>query len=234
MSSSHDHLPTHEASRRQLPDATADLVPEDSPRPIPAEPDLGQHPLPEDTAPAAGINTASDAAARLSSDLSPDTPSAAVISKADEARRRFLDGANCAQAVLCSFADACGLDQRTASHLATGFGAGFGRLREVCGAVSAMTMVAGLLHGADADDKTAKDDCYAWVQRLANEFRDQAGSIICRELLGLPAGQSDAPISEARTPDYYRRRHRTCCEKVMLAAAILERELPNLRHPTAH
>lgn len=163
-----------------------------------------------------------------------DTPSDDRASKADEARRRFLDGANCAQAVLCSFADACGLDQRTACHLATGFGAGFGRLREVCGAVSAMTMVAGLLHGADAGDKAAKDDCYACVQRLADEFRSQTGSIICRELLGLPPGQSDAPISEARTPDYYRRRHHTCCEKVMLAAAILERELPNLSRPTAH
>ena len=163
-----------------------------------------------------------------------DTPSDDRASKADEARRRFLDGANCAQAVLCSFADVCGLDQRTACHLATGFGAGFGRLREVCGAVSAMTMVAGLLHGADAGDKAAKDDCYACVQRLADEFRSQTGSIICRELLGLPPGQSDAPISEARTPDYYRRRHHTCCEKVMLAAAILERELPYLSRPTAH
>ena len=181
--------------------------PEASPRPLSDAPDLGHH---------------------------SDTPSDDRASKADEARRRFLDGANCAQAVLCSFADVCGLDQRTACHLATGFGAGFGRLREVCGAVSAMTMVAGLLHGADAGDKAAKDDCYACVQRLADEFRSQTGSIICRELLGLPPRQSHAPHPPAPTPAHPRRPHPPSRAKVPPAAAILERELPNLSRPSEH
>lgn len=148
----------------------------------------------------------------------------AASPKAQEAKQRFLDGANCAQAVLCSFARECDLPPDLAARLATGFGAGMGRLREVCGAVSAMVIVAGLRHGGSPGDKQAKDRCYQHVQQLAGRFRQQAGSVICRQLLGLPEDHTEGHISQERTADYYRQRQ-TCLHKVMLAAAILERQI---------
>ena len=87
-----------------------------------------------------------------------------------------------------------------------------------------MFLVANLRRGySDLSDKEAKDAHYAFIQKLAAEFRAETGSIVCRELLGLAPKQSDAPVSEARTPEYYRKR--PCADTVALAAAILERNL---------
>ncbi len=143
--------------------------------------------------------------------------------KRDEAMALFRDGANCAQAVVCPFAKECGLDHEQAMKLASSFGGGMGRLREVCGAVSGMFMVVGLTEGyCDPTSKAAKDQHYARVQALAAAFKDKAGSLICRELLGLPPG-ADEPVSDARTDAYYK--SRPCAELVGLAAQILEKRL---------
>ena len=61
------------------------------------------------------------------------------------AEQNFENGYNCAQAVLLAFSDLTGLEEKAALSLASSFGGGMGRLREVCGAVSGMFMVAGLL-----------------------------------------------------------------------------------------
>ena len=85
-------------------------------------------------------------------------------------------------------------------------------------------MAAGLLRGSsDLRDKAAKDAHYALIQELAEAFRRENGSIVCRELLGLGAAQADRPVSEARTPEYYRKR--PCAELVAFAAGLLEEKL---------
>lgn len=143
--------------------------------------------------------------------------------KSEEAKKLFKSGANCAQSVVGAYAKDCGLDFDRAMQLASSFGAGMGRLREVCGAVSGMFMVIGLKEGySDLTCKAAKDQHYARVQSLAAQFADKAGSLICRELLGLSRG-ADSPVSEERTTEYYRRR--PCAEIVGLAAQILEDHL---------
>lgn len=147
-----------------------------------------------------------------------------MSTKADKARELFLAGANCAQAVLGAFCDECGIDNDTAMKIASGFGGGIGRMREVCGAVCGMTLAANLLKaGADISDKAAKDAHYALIQQLAEDFRAANGSIICRELLGLAAQTPATPVSEARTEGYYRKR--PCPELVALAAQIAEARL---------
>ena len=79
-----------------------------------------------------------------------------------KAESLFAEGYNCSQAVLLAFADECGLTQETAALLASSFGGGMGRLREVCGAVSGMFMVAGLCRGYDDPHaNTEKADHYA-------------------------------------------------------------------------
>ena len=146
------------------------------------------------------------------------------MTKSQLAKEYFLNGANCAQAVLCAFAEECKLDETSAMRLASGFGGGMGRMREVCGAVSGMILVANILRGnTEPKDKAAKDAHYALIQHLAEKFREQNGSIICRELLNLEGHGPDAPVSEARTGEYYKKR--PCAELVALAAGIVETEL---------
>lgn len=146
-----------------------------------------------------------------------------MSTKSEEAQKLFRSGASCAQAILGTFYKECGLEYDQAMRLASSFGAGMGRLREVCGAVSGMFMVSGLIKGpSQITSKTLKDRHYQRVQSLARAFKKYAGTLICRELLGLPEGP-DTPVSKPRTSDYYAQR--PCEALIGHAAAILEQHL---------
>ncbi len=136
------------------------------------------------------------------------------------AKNNFLSGYNCAQAVIVTFADELGLDKDFAASLISPFGGGMGRLREVCGAVSGMLAVLGLLCGYSAPGNLeAKKELYAKVQHLAGEFTAKNGNIVCRNLLGLDIVGADSPVPEARTPEYYKKR--PCPDYVGDAAYII-------------
>ena len=93
-------------------------------------------------------------------------------------------------------------------------------MREVCGTVSGMFFVAGAVYGyKDPNDAAAKKEHYERIQLLASRFKDETGSIICRELLGI-AGKDTSPVPEARTKEYYKKR--PCVKMAGLAADILE------------
>ena len=143
------------------------------------------------------------------------------MSKREIAMDYFTRGYNCAQSVVLAFAEETGQDPATLARLSSSFGGGLGRLREVCGAVSGMAIVAGLLYGYD-DPETgaAKAAHYARIQALAGAFEAENGSIICRELLGLSQKRDD-PAPSARGADFYKKR--PCRELVGMAADILER-----------
>ncbi len=132
----------------------------------------------------------------------------------------FTEGYNCSQAVSLAFEDLLPIDRDTLAKLSLSFGGGMGRLREVCGAVSGMFIVAGLLYGeAEPVSGPVKAEHYERIQALAHEFEAQNGSIICRELLGLQV-KHDTPVSAPRTPEFYKKR--PCKELVGLAAQIME------------
>ncbi len=138
----------------------------------------------------------------------------------EKARTLFLEGYNCAQAVYAAFCDVTGVDVEDALRLSSSFGGGIGRLREVCGAVSGMAMVAGAVAGyseAKAPDKKAAH--YALIQRLCTSFKTEFGSYICRELLALPAGPYE-PTPTKRDRAFYQRR--PCADFVAGAARILD------------
>lgn len=110
-----------------------------------------------------------------------------------KAVQNFKQGYNCAQSVLLAFKDRINLDEETILRLSSSFGGGMGRLREVCGAVSAMFMIAGLLKGyTTPNDDTRKAEHYKLIQTLALEFKKRHNTIICRELLGLESNDSTA------------------------------------------
>lgn len=142
------------------------------------------------------------------------------MSRKEKAMELFEGGYNCSQAVVLAFADLLGVDEKALARLTSSFGGGMGRLREVCGAVSGMFMVAGLLYGYDgAETGTKKAEHYARIQHLAERFSQDTGSIVCRELLGLDR-KKDSPTPDKRTEEYYKKR--PCRELVGLAAEILE------------
>lgn len=142
----------------------------------------------------------------------------------EKALRYFTDGANCAQAVVLAYADELGMDEKTAARLASSFGGGIGRLREVCGAVSGMMMVYGLLKGYDdLKDPGAKKTHYANVQALAAKFREENGSIICRELLSLKKNENSDPTPTPRTSQAFHAR--PCLGCVASAARLLDEAL---------
>ena len=101
----------------------------------------------------------------------------------------FMRGYSCSQAVVVAFCDVTGMKPQYAARLSSSFGGGMGRMREVCGAVSGMLTVAGLLYGySTPGDDAAKRAHYTLVQALAGQFREEHGSIICREIKGVDTG----------------------------------------------
>ena len=143
------------------------------------------------------------------------------LSRAEKAREYFKSGYNCAQAVAMAFSDLMDSDEKTVAKLTSGFGGGVGRLREVCGSVLGMTFVMGALYGYDdTSDFQAKQRIYGEIQGLAEKFREENGSIICRELLGLSPISAPSPTPEKRTPEFYAKR--PCAELVYMSAKNLE------------
>ena len=138
----------------------------------------------------------------------------------DQAEVLFRQGCNCSQAVVAAFCDKTHLDVETAKRLSAPFGGGISGMREVCGAVSGMCMVLGLLYGDGIDrDPKAKAAHYALVRSAAEAFEKKNGDVVCRVLLGLaPGTRSDKPA--ARTSEYYKKR--PCSEYVRDAVEILE------------
>ena len=148
------------------------------------------------------------------------------VERGERARNFFLEGYNCCQAVLLAFADvleANGLaDAELLKTVGSGFGGGFARMREVCGSFSGCTVMAGFLSPAATPGLEARTANYALVQEMAAAFRERnGGSIVCAELLGLPAKGTEGPAPSARTPEFYRKRP---CPEIIRNAAIIVAE----------
>lgn len=147
----------------------------------------------------------------------------AMESRVEKAVGLFESGFNCAQSVFGAYAELFGMDMETALKLSCPMGGGMGRMREVCGTVSAMSMLSGLKEGnTDPENEAAKKAAYELVRRMASDFRQENGSIVCRELLGIDGMETSAAPS-VRTRQYYA--SRPCTELVRSAARIVERYL---------
>ncbi len=148
--------------------------------------------------------------------------------RAKKAMELFKQGYNCSQAVFLAFSDMYDMDEKAAARLSSSFGGGMGRLREVCGTVSGMFMVAGILFGYDSPENgPVKTEHYTRIQKLAEEFTKENGSIVCRELLGDMTGKK-SPVAEQRTTEYYKKR--PCVSLVGMAAAIMENYILSVEH----
>ena len=141
------------------------------------------------------------------------------MNHAQKARDLFLSGCSCSQAVFAAFADDFGMDEQTALRLASSFGGGMGGMRETCGAVSGMLMVAGLKWGySEVGNLEKKTAHYARVRKLIDSFKAQHTTIVCRELLAHLGELKKDP--SARTAEYYK--VRPCVMFVETAARLLD------------
>ena len=147
--------------------------------------------------------------------------------RVDKAERLFREGYNCSQAVVAAFCDLYNMDEELALRISASFGAGLGRMREVCGAVSGMGIIAGLENGATiGQDKVGKKANYDLIAAMAGEFKKKNGTIICRELLGLDKEKNNInndivdTTPQERNELYYKTR--PCVEKVRECAQIIE------------
>ncbi len=109
------------------------------------------------------------------------------MNKGELAKKIFLEGNNCAQAVALAFKDEMGIGEEDAKRFIVGFGGGFGRQGLVCGAVSGMTMVIGAVNSDK--DKLA---CYKLVVSACEEIKTRLGSLDCKTL----KAESKVPCGE--------------------------------------
>ena len=144
-----------------------------------------------------------------------------LSARVEQAVDNFMQGYGCCQSVVAAFADLYGLDDTMAKRIAAGFGGGVGRMRMMCGAVSALVILVGLDCGqTEGSDREGKSACYRVVQQLLERSRQQNGSIICAELLGLNGYERahSSYVASERTAEYYKKR--PCAAKVESAARI--------------
>lgn len=147
-----------------------------------------------------------------------------IDERVGKATALFRDGYNCAQSVFLAYADLFDLPFDLARNLSVSFGGGMGRMREICGTVSAMAMLAGLKYPvADPKDGAARKRNYGAVQRMAQEFKDTYQTLVCRRLLPAADAAKNDPAPSERTVEYYRKR--PCVRYVAEAAAIAGRML---------
>ncbi|MBR1788204.1 MAG: C_GCAxxG_C_C family protein [Bacteroidaceae bacterium] len=142
----------------------------------------------------------------------------------------FMAGYGCCQSVVAAFADLYGLDDTLAKRIAAGFGGGVGRLRMMCGAVSAIVMLVGLDCGqTEGGDREGKSACYKVVQELLTQSEAENGILICAEILGLKGFEKArcSYVASARTAEYYK--SRPCAAKVESAAHIFANYLRSRR-----
>lgn len=142
------------------------------------------------------------------------------MTRKEKAMSLFEGGYNCSQSVVLAFSDLFDMDEKVLAQMVSAFGGGMGRLREVCGSVSGMFFVTGMLYGYhEPGDFEGKKQLYARVQELAGRYEERNGSIVCRKLLGLDHERDD-PVPEKRSQEYYRKR--PCKELIGCAAEILD------------
>ncbi|NLU38157.1 MAG: C_GCAxxG_C_C family protein [Bacteroidales bacterium] len=150
-------------------------------------------------------------------------PNDEIKERTKRAVELFKQGYNCSQSVVMAYADLYDIDINTVAKLATSFGGGMGRLREVCGAVSGMFIVLGLEYPfIDTKNKASKNENYKKVQETAAEFKTAMGSIICADLLSQKR-EAQHYESADRTKEYYATR--PCTQCVAKAAEITAKNI---------
>ena len=92
----------------------------------------------------------------------------------------------CSESIIIALSRTLNVKSDTIPRIATGFGAGIGRLGEVCGAVSGAIMGLGLQFGRNqVGETTSETSPHEFGTAMANLFIARFGHLRCRDLIGL-------------------------------------------------
>lgn len=115
----------------------------------------------------------------------------------DETIKKHDKGYNCAQAVACTYCDLVGLDEETVFKLTEALGAGMGNMEGTCGAVSGACILAGLKNSSgNLLSPNSKANTYKLSRAILDNFKEQNGSVICKELKGVETGRVLRPCQD--------------------------------------
>ena len=145
------------------------------------------------------------------------------ITRKQKAYNLFKEGYNCCQSVVLAFEEILPLDHKQLMGVSCGFGGGFGRTRNLCGAVSAFAIVMGLYLSHSDDPKHAKADMYKILQDMVAKFKERNGSDNCGQLLQEVKNLTEGYMPQERDEEYYK--VRPCIKFVLDSVEIIEEQL---------
>lgn len=143
------------------------------------------------------------------------------MNRPDKAKLCFLNGFNCAQAILSSYAEEYGLNPDIALKVSTAFGSGIAKRGEMCGAVIGALMVIGLCKGRyKIEDLEAKADTLNISDEFLFRFKQEFGSLNCRDLVGCDPSTPEGlqKIKETNS-------HQLICPKFIYKTALILEEI---------
>ena len=102
---------------------------------------------------------------------------------------RHNKGYNCAQAVACTYCDLVGMDEETMFKATEALGLGMGGMEGTCGAVTAACVIAGAKNSTvEMGGPGSKGATYKISKDIVRRFKEESGSVICKELKGVETG----------------------------------------------
>lgn len=124
---------------------------------------------------------------------------------ADKAVDHYNQGYNCSQSVVLAFSEHFDLEKNVALRIASSFGGGIGGQREVCGAITGMCIVLGVMYGFESSlEKSKKPYLNKAIQDITRKFKEKTKSIYCSKLLTLEGGLKDAHSEKSPCREYIR------------------------------
>ncbi|MBQ9983068.1 MAG: C_GCAxxG_C_C family protein [Lachnospiraceae bacterium] len=117
--------------------------------------------------------------------------------RVEETITRHSKGYNCAQAVACTYCDLVGVDEETMFKMTEALGLGMGGMQGTCGAVTGACVLAGMKASTgNLEQPNSKMKSYQLAREITNQFQEQNGSLICKELKGVDTGKVLRPCQE--------------------------------------
>ena len=109
--------------------------------------------------------------------------------KTEKAAQNHQKGYNCAQAVACAFAEEMEIDESIIFKMMEGHGLGMGCMEGTCGAVTAACVIAGAKNSTvEMGGPGSKGATYKISKEIVRRFKEESGSVICKELKGVETG----------------------------------------------
>ena len=106
-------------------------------------------------------------------------------SRVEIAKQKHLNGYNCCQAVVCTYCDLLGMDEKTAFRASEGFGLGIAGMQETCGSVCGMIFLAGLKNSdGNMEQPKSKLETFKLGKKMIESFTEMNTSVKCNILRG--------------------------------------------------